>query len=331
MLAELGGADRTAGGMRKNCFVAPSSLRRMDASKANLGAGARPTGTAGGSACELLDEIFAEEPDGVGHWNLKAATLGRLGEFEEANRALRAGSGAPPEAAARVAKLRSYAEDCRAPGRGIAAYRRAIALDPALGEAWWSLANLKTVKFDEADLRRYGSAPRGSGPKSTRTGCTSILRSARRCTSRTAQTRRLLIMRGKRASSPMASLHRSDRSAQTVDRCIELFTADLSRRGRMRSTRSDLHRRHAARRIHPGRADPVVAQPGRRHVGTARHPVLAREAAANIRAWTSRLPRTTGGGLARNISGVRASSGGRSARSSSTSCRTTGCSCRSSS
>src|SRR6185295_15263889 len=35
---------------------------------------------------------------------------------------------------------------------GIAAYRKSIALKPALGEAWWSLANLKTVRFDEADV-----------------------------------------------------------------------------------------------------------------------------------------------------------------------------------
>ena len=35
---------------------------------------------------------------------------------------------------------------------GIAAYRKAIELKPILGEAWWSLANLKTVKFEEGDV-----------------------------------------------------------------------------------------------------------------------------------------------------------------------------------
>ena len=35
---------------------------------------------------------------------------------------------------------------------GVAAYRKAIALRPELGEAWWSLANLKTVKFEEGDI-----------------------------------------------------------------------------------------------------------------------------------------------------------------------------------
>ncbi|HWS78506.1 MAG TPA: sulfotransferase, partial [Thermomonas sp.] len=32
------------------------------------------------------------------------------------------------------------------------AYRRAIELDPGFGSAWWSLANLKTVRFDAADI-----------------------------------------------------------------------------------------------------------------------------------------------------------------------------------
>ena len=33
------------------------------------------------------------------------------------------------------------------------AYRTAIACQPTLGEVYWSLANLKTWKFDEADCR----------------------------------------------------------------------------------------------------------------------------------------------------------------------------------
>ncbi len=32
----------------------------------------------------MLDDIFADEPEELGHWNLKAATLGRLGDFEQA-------------------------------------------------------------------------------------------------------------------------------------------------------------------------------------------------------------------------------------------------------
>ncbi len=35
-------------------------------------------------ALDLLDDIFAAEPEDLGHRNLKAATLGRLGDFEGA-------------------------------------------------------------------------------------------------------------------------------------------------------------------------------------------------------------------------------------------------------
>src|SRR3954469_2035600 len=34
-------------------------------------------------ALELLDDLFTAEPDAIGNLNLKAATLGRLGNFDE--------------------------------------------------------------------------------------------------------------------------------------------------------------------------------------------------------------------------------------------------------
>jgi tetratricopeptide (TPR) repeat protein len=45
---------------------------------------------------------------------------------------------------------------------GQAAYRKAIDLMPELGEAWWSLANLKTVKFSDEDIAAMqGALARG--------------------------------------------------------------------------------------------------------------------------------------------------------------------------
>jgi tetratricopeptide (TPR) repeat protein len=49
----------------------------------------------------------------------------------------------------------SYGHALKTVGRqqdGIAAYRRALDLAPSLGEVWWSLANLKTVPFTDADV-----------------------------------------------------------------------------------------------------------------------------------------------------------------------------------
>ena len=41
---------------------------------------------------------------------------------------------------------------------GIAAYRRAVAITPTLGEAWWSLANLKTLVFTDDDIAAMEAA-----------------------------------------------------------------------------------------------------------------------------------------------------------------------------
>jgi tetratricopeptide (TPR) repeat protein len=103
-------------------------------------------------AMELLDDIFAAEPEELGHWNLKAATLGRLGDFDEAIAMYEAVLRRAPK----QAKVwMSYAHMLKTVGRvpeGIAAYRKAIELRPSFGEAWWSLANLKTFKFTDEDV-----------------------------------------------------------------------------------------------------------------------------------------------------------------------------------
>jgi predicted Zn-dependent protease len=132
------------------------------AAKANLalvlGRMGRPA-----EALALLDDVFEEEPEELGHWNLKAATLGRLGDFKEA---LELYEGVLSRSAQQPGVWLSYGHMLKTIGRqaeGVAAYRKAIVLRPALGEAWWSLANLKTVKFDEADLIAMEDALRSEG------------------------------------------------------------------------------------------------------------------------------------------------------------------------
>jgi tetratricopeptide (TPR) repeat protein len=109
-------------------------------------------------ALELLEDVFNDEPEEVGHWNLKAATLGRLGDFEQAiglyENVLERSPRQP-----RV--WLSYGHMLKTVGRladGISAYRKAIEMNSALGEAWWSLANLKTVKFGRPDLTAMRAA-----------------------------------------------------------------------------------------------------------------------------------------------------------------------------
>jgi len=114
-------------------------------------------------AIEQLDRLLDDEPDNPSYRNLKAAALGRIGDFDEAvahfERVLERQQGHP--------KLwMSYGHALKTVGRRddcIAAYSRAVGLAPALGEAWWSLANMKTWRFSDADiaLMRGGLDVRG--------------------------------------------------------------------------------------------------------------------------------------------------------------------------
>ena len=103
-------------------------------------------------ALELIETLFEAEPDWLGHVNLKAATLGRLGDFEQALELYETVLARAPN---QPRVLLTYGHMLKTIGRldeAIAAYRKAISVNPALGEAWWSLANLKTVSFSEGDI-----------------------------------------------------------------------------------------------------------------------------------------------------------------------------------
>jgi len=105
-----------------------------------------------------LARLTAVDPDNPGYANLKAAALGRVGAFDEAlelyETILGAGSTHPKV-------WMSYGHTLKTVGRqddSIRAYRQAVALRPELGEAWWSLANLKTVRFTDEDIAAMEAA-----------------------------------------------------------------------------------------------------------------------------------------------------------------------------
>ncbi len=64
-----------------------------------------------------------------------------------------------------VGSLLGLGHALRALGRSaeaIKAYRRCLQFSPAMGEAWWSLANLKTFAFDDADRDALAKAIEGA-------------------------------------------------------------------------------------------------------------------------------------------------------------------------
>nr|WP_295658807.1 tetratricopeptide repeat-containing sulfotransferase family protein [Polymorphobacter sp.] len=104
---------------------------------------------------EALDEIvrlLALDPGNPSYRNLRAAALARLGDFDAA---LAVYADLLVDHPRQPKGWMSYGHALKTVGRqgeAIAAYREAIAQAPALGEAYWSLANLKTVSFSDADV-----------------------------------------------------------------------------------------------------------------------------------------------------------------------------------
>jgi tetratricopeptide (TPR) repeat protein len=103
-------------------------------------------------ALAQVAKLLAEEPHHPGYNNLKAAILVRIGEYQQSIEIYEQVLAAYPE----LSKIwMSYGHALKTKGReseSIAAYRKSIALEPTLGEAYWSLANLKTFRFSSDDL-----------------------------------------------------------------------------------------------------------------------------------------------------------------------------------
>ncbi len=106
----------------------------------------------GAEAVAQAERLLAEEPRNPSYRALKAAALGRVGDYAQAiedYEAVLKDHPAQPKA------WMSYGHALKTVGRGadsIAAYRQSITLLPGLGEAYWSLANLKTFRFSPAEV-----------------------------------------------------------------------------------------------------------------------------------------------------------------------------------
>lgn len=105
-----------------------------------------------------LDRVMVEDPENIGHSNLKAAALGKIGGFDEAIDLYREVLSHMPNQPKVWMSLGHMLKTVGRQEEGVAAYRRALDLSPALGEVWWSLANLKTVRFTADDVAAMQAA-----------------------------------------------------------------------------------------------------------------------------------------------------------------------------
>jgi tetratricopeptide (TPR) repeat protein len=103
-------------------------------------------------ALRELDRLLKSDPRNPGYRALKAAILGRIGEYGQS---IDIYTQLLKEHPAQPSAWMSYGHALKTVGRAkdaIAAYRRSIQLMPDLGEAYWSLANLKTFRFTPEDV-----------------------------------------------------------------------------------------------------------------------------------------------------------------------------------
>lgn len=97
------------------------------------------------------ETLLVDDPDNCDYLDTKAFSLVQLCEFDSAAAAYQSLLEKRPTAE----NWKSYGRALKTLGRtdeAVVAYRRALVLDPVHGMAWWSLAELKTFRFAEADI-----------------------------------------------------------------------------------------------------------------------------------------------------------------------------------
>lgn len=118
------------------------------------------------TALETARSLKEKHPDDPQCVSVFAIELMQLGHYEAAIEQFdHVISVLPMDPTAFVSKahaLKTLGEQEQA----VAAYRQALALNPYHGEAWYSLANLKTVRFNRSDVEQMESALQASRPLS---------------------------------------------------------------------------------------------------------------------------------------------------------------------
>lgn len=103
-------------------------------------------------ALPQVERLLAQEPRNPAYRNLQAAVLAHLGDYAESIGVYEAVLAEFPQQPKIWMSYGHALKTARRHDDSVLAYRRAIVLQPALGEAYWSLANLKTFRFSDSDV-----------------------------------------------------------------------------------------------------------------------------------------------------------------------------------
>ncbi|MGH8052169.1 MAG: tetratricopeptide repeat-containing sulfotransferase family protein, partial [Arenimonas sp.] len=111
----------------------------------------------GEQALAQAEILLQEDPANLSYLNIKAVALNKLGDCNAAIKLYESIIAKYPG----YSKIwHSFGHTLKTAGfqeRAIQAYRNSIELEPSYGEAYWSLANLKTFRFTEVDVDRMRS------------------------------------------------------------------------------------------------------------------------------------------------------------------------------
>ncbi|QDZ07511.1 tetratricopeptide repeat protein [Sphingomonas panacisoli] len=99
-----------------------------------------------------FDRLISANPVHHGYCNLRAATLDLLGDHAGAAAAYHAMLADDPNQPLVWMTLGNVSKTIGDIPVAIAAFRRSVTLAPSTGESWWGLANLKSFRFDDADI-----------------------------------------------------------------------------------------------------------------------------------------------------------------------------------
>jgi tetratricopeptide (TPR) repeat protein len=107
---------------------------------------------------EQIDQLLAIDPDNSGYRILLASVLVRVGRQQEAIDNYQRVVARPGHTALDLASLGHALKTIGRTSEAVDAYHRALELDPLFGDAWWSLANLKTFYFTDQELAAMSAA-----------------------------------------------------------------------------------------------------------------------------------------------------------------------------